>query len=524
MTDDKEEPKKPEDLPNQLKDFLKDKFGGQVFSMNFPGSESQTEPADSNDDSTDNKKDLLVEFDMKPVEVKEYLDRYVIGQHEAKKILSVAVCDHYNHLKDLFDEDSDEKKHDYVKQNVILLGPTGVGKTYLVRTLAELIGVPFVKADITKFSETGYVGGDVDDLVRELVRMSDGDISLAECGIVFLDEIDKIATSAEPVGRDVSGRGVQTGLLKLLEETEVPSKSPFDMGAQMREMMQMSRGQKAVKSTINTKHILFVVSGAFSNLPDIIEKRITATRVGFGASNGSTESKATNLIRKATTKDFIEYGFEPEFIGRLPIRVSLDDLTENDLFEILKHSEGSIIKQFRRSFKAFGIDVVFQDDGLQAIAEKAIDENTGARGLVTIMESSLRDFKFYLPGTNVKRFAANREMIESPNLVLNKLQEDPNYRIRPFLETQLKEFEEFFFEQNAIRITFDDSAIEKTIVMSEAKNMKIPDFLNEVLMDYVYGLRIIKDHTGQIEFLLKAENIDKPRDILDHWVKEALNS
>ncbi|MBU0754281.1 MAG: AAA family ATPase, partial [Planctomycetes bacterium] len=313
-----------------------------------------------------------LEFEWTPQEVKAYLDGYVIGQEQAKKILSVAVCDHYNHVRAVL---KDPEKHgdEYVKQNVILLGSTGVGKTYLIRTLARLVGVPFVKADITKFSETGYVGGDVDDLVRELVRMADGDTRLAECGIIFLDEIDKIATSAGPVGRDVSGRGVQTGLLKLLEETEVPARSPFDMAAQLRDAMQVSRGGKTGKSTINTKHILFVVSGAFTTLPEIIEKRLSSSRVGFSIQAQETPQEKA-ILKQVTTKDFIEYGFEPEFIGRLPIRVALDDLTKQDLFDILKHSEGSILKQYRENFKAYGMEVAFLDEGLSSVAEKAIEE------------------------------------------------------------------------------------------------------------------------------------------------------
>src|SRR6185312_12330857 len=199
------------------------------------------------------------EFKYKPRDVKAYLDRFVIKQDEAKKVLSVALCDHYHHVRLALDG---KETPNYAKQNIILIGPTGVGKTYLIRSIADLIGVPFVKGDATKFSETGYVGGDVEDLVRELYRRADGDVTRAQYGIIYIDEIDKIAAASNSTGRDVSGRGVQTNLLKLMEETEVPSRSQNDISGQIQAMMDMSQRKKS-PSTINTKHILFIVSGAF---------------------------------------------------------------------------------------------------------------------------------------------------------------------------------------------------------------------------------------------------------------------
>lgn len=518
MTDEKKKPPKPEEIQEQLQDFLKDKFGENMFSMSFQPFQGQA-PQEEPGQEERPRRDLS--FDFTPKEVKDYLDGYVIGQEEAKKILSVAVCDHYHHVRMVLDDPS-KASEDYVKQNVILLGPTGVGKTYLVRTLARLVGVPFAKADITKFSETGYVGGDVDDLVRELLRSADGDTELAECGIVFLDEIDKIASSQGPIGRDVSGRGVQTGLLKLLEETEVPSRNPFDMAAQMKEAMQVSRGKPSGKGTINTRHILFVVSGAFSTMPDIIEKRLTATQVGFSAP-AREEGEHKNILKRVTTKDFIEYGYEPEFIGRLPIRVSLEELTEKDLFDILKHSEGSIIKQYRDNFESYGIEAAFLDEGLEAVAERAIKENTGARGLVTVLESSLREFKFHLPGGPVKRFAVTRGLVEDPPAALKRLEENPNHGLGFFLEQQVRGFETDFEKRHGITIRFDETAVEKAVEAAEKAGEKIADYLDVTLMDYVYGLRIIKDHTGKSEFELTKENLQRPRDVLDGWVKKALN-
>ena len=515
MEDEEKTPPTPEEIQKQLKEFFKKRFGGQVFFHSMGEAPSEAPPVE---EEAEGKPPELT-FDRTPKEVKEYLDRYVIGQEEAKEILSVAVCDHYNHVRRVI-SDPEAAREEYVKQNVILLGPTGVGKTYLVRTLADLIGVPFVKADITKFSETGYVGGDVDDLVRELLRMADGNVTLAECGIVFLDEIDKIASTAEPVGRDVSGRGVQTGLLKLVEETEVPTRSPFDMAAQLRDMMQLSRGGRPTKNTINTRNILFVVSGAFTRLPEIVEKRISAARVGFGASGGETVHG--NLLQRAVTRDFMDFGFEPEFIGRLPVRVALDELTEEDLFRILKLSEGSIVKQYRRNFEAYGVEVAFTHEGLRAVAEKAIKECTGARGLVTVMEYTLRRFKFHLPGSGVRRFAVTREVVEDPGETLARLLADPSWGEKIFLETEVRAFEESFLNTHGIRICFDASAVEETVRMCREQDLSPAGLLEDRLMDYVYGLRIIREHTGKDSFTLTGENLKRPREVLDGWVKEAL--
>ena len=206
-----------------------------------------------------------MKFDLKPKEIKQYLDRYVIKQDEAKKALAIAVCDHYNHVRECH-EDPTAADADYSKQNIVILGPTGVGKTYLIRHIAKLIGVPFVKADATRFSETGYVGANVDDLIRELVTQAEDNLELAQYGIIYLDEADKIATPPNIIGRDVSGRGVQIGLLKLMEETEVDLRAGNDVASQMRAAMEFQKSGKVEKEVINTRHILFIISGAFTGM------------------------------------------------------------------------------------------------------------------------------------------------------------------------------------------------------------------------------------------------------------------
>jgi endopeptidase Clp ATP-binding regulatory subunit ClpX len=335
-------PPSPEEFQRQLQDFMRQHLAGatQAKAEADPPPESSEPPSPGKDFS----------FARKPREVKGYLDRFVIKQDEAKKVLSVALCDHYHHVRLAFEG---REQPNYAKQNLILLGPTGVGKTYLIRNAADLIGVPFVKGDATKFSETGYVGGDVEDLVRELLRRADGDFQRAQYGIIYIDEIDKIASVSNVNGRDVSGRGVQTNLLKLMEETEVPSRSPNDIGGQIQAMMDFSQRGKKQPATINTRHILFIVSGAFDGLEKIVRKRQREASIGFSTPPAKTGSDGS-VLDEAQTRDFIEFGFEPEFIGRLPVRVVCQPLTVDDLFCILKTSEGSIIRQYEQTFSAYG--------------------------------------------------------------------------------------------------------------------------------------------------------------------------
>ena len=348
-------------------------------------------------------------FHLKPADIAKHLNRFVIGQREAKKVLSVALCDHFQHVRMTV---AGQAAPFYQKQNVLLLGPTGVGKTHLIRSAAELIGVPFVKADATKFSETGYVGGDVDDLVRDLVRRAGGDVKRAGHGIIYLDEVDKLATRGEGGGRDVSGRGVQTNLLKLMEDGDVPVVSPNDMTGQLQNAMSSMRGGGGAQpETINTRHILFIVSGAFSGMAELIRQRL-------GAKN---KAATDELLAQTTTADLAGYGLEPEFIGRLPVRVACHGLDTEDLFNVLRKSESSLIYQYERAFAAYGIHCEFKDDGLRRLAELSVSEQTGARGLMTICERVFRDFKFQLPSSRVKKFAVTARLVDSPAAELRRL-------------------------------------------------------------------------------------------------------
>ena len=347
-------------------------------------------------------------FTLKPADIARHLNRFVIGQNEAKKVLGVALCDHFQHVRLTLEG---KEAPFYQKQNVLLLGPTGVGKTHLIRSAADLIGVPFVKADATKFSETGYVGGDVDDLVRDLIRRAGGDIKRASHGIIYLDEVDKLAGSSDGGGRDVSGRGVQTNLLKLMEDGDVPVLSPNDVTGQLQSAMSAARGNTpGMPDTISTRHILFIASGAFVGIDQIIRDRLTSPQLGL--------EKAHAQI---STADFIRFGLEPEFVGRLPVRVACHALDENDLFNVLSRSESSLIHQYERSFAAYGISLRFEPDALRRLAALARDEKTGARGLMTVLERTFRDFKFRLPSTKIRTLTITANTVENPSAALAKL-------------------------------------------------------------------------------------------------------
>lgn len=507
-------PPTPEELQKKLAEFMKQNFGDKVVVQAVPqpdfikseeeGAAAETRP-------------FSLDFHFKPKDIKAHLDRFIIQQNDAKKVLSIAVCDHYNHVRAVERGESSAHSPDYLKPNVVLLGPTGVGKTYLIRCIAEFIGVPFVKGDATKFSETGYVGGDVEDLVRDLVHRADGNVKLAQYGIIYIDEIDKIASAAQSAGRDVSGRGVQTGLLKLMEETEVSLRSPTDLQAQLQAAMEFQRRGKAKREVINTRHILFIVSGAFDKLEDIVRQRIRTSAMGFSAELRS-EWPVAELLRQARTEDFVKYGFEPEFVGRLPVRVVCDDLTENDLYEILRRSEGSLVHQYESDFRPYGIEVLFSDEGLRAIARAAAREGTGARGLLTVCERVLRDFKFELPSSNIKRFVVTPETVADPRRALQKLLDSPQTGERAVMAQMAQEWAQRFSEQHDLLVRFSDEAVEALIARARAEEKGVRELCNTLFKDYQFGLNLIRKNTGKSEFVLPPEAVHDPDKILSSWV------
>ena len=503
-------PPSPEEFQRQLQELMRQHLSGAA-----PDPQAKPAPSQSPVTPEPETPSASFQFAMKPREVKAYLDRFVIKQEEAKKVLSVALCDHYHYVRLAMDG---KPQPNYAKQNIILAGPTGVGKTYLIRSIADLVGVPFVKADATKFSETGYVGGDVEDLVRDLVRLANGDVTRAQYGIIYLDEIDKIAAAGNASGRDVSGRGVQTNLLKLMEETEVPARAPNDIAGQIQAMMEMSqRGGKKQPSTINTRHILFVVSGAFEGLDKIVRRRLREATIGF-ASKGQTVETNEEALAKAHTRDFIEYGFEPEFIGRLPVRVYCHPLQVDDLFEILKNSEGSIIRQYEQSFAAYGLEVLFRDDGLRRIAELAGEEQTGARGLMTVCERVFRDFKFELPSSPVKRFVVTRELADHPVADLQKLLVEHQREEKAVMGQLVKDFAGRFQQTHILIIEFTDAAVDRLVAEALGQSVSIRDLCAAKFKDYQFGLKLIAQNTGQTRFVVDVDAVDAPDKVLSDWV------
>lgn len=506
-------PPTPEEFQRQLNEFMRQHF------QNPPAGSSTTANAKAETTGTPHTTEVeepvdLFKFDKKPREVKSYLDRFVIRQDEAKKVLSVALCDHYHHVRLALEG---KAQPNYAKQNVILLGPTGVGKTYLIRSAADLIGVPFVKGDATKFSETGYVGGDVEDLVRELMRRANGDVNRAQFGIIYIDEIDKIASNPNLSGRDVSGRGVQTNLLKLMEETEVPARAAQDIGGQIQAMMDMQQRGKKAATSINTKHILFIVSGAFGGLEKVIRRRQREATIGFAAASTETVQD-DRVLDHVLTRDFIDYGFEPEFIGRLPVRVVCHPLAVDDLFTILKTSEGSIIRQYEQTFAAYGIEVLFRDDGLRRIAELAYEEKTGARGLMTVCERIFRGFKFELPSTPVKRFVVTRELVDHPDAELQKLLAEHANEERAVMRQIAHDFAARFHETHGHTLKFTEAAADRLVVLALEKNQPVRDLCAERFKDFHFGLKLIAQNTGQQEFVLDIDAVETPDKILSEWV------
>src|SRR5712664_2840044 len=510
----------PEELKTKITEFMKQNFGDRVSVAAFPAPEPAEAEPEEKPEKVDNKE---FEFNLLPRDIKAHLDRFVIKQDEAKKVLAIAVCDHYNHanyLRRLEKEDARRAQEiEYSKQNVILVGPTGVGKTYLIKHIADLIKVPFVKADATKFSETGYVGGDVEDLVRELVHKANGDVNLAQFGIIYIDEIDKIASAGNLIGRDVSGRGVQTTLLKLMEETEVPVRSMNDLQAQLQAAFEFQRRAKAKRETINTLHILFVVSGAFEKLKEQVARRVRQAQIGFRAE--PVQVMDNELFQHVTTQDFIEYGFEPEFIGRLPVRVVCEDLDAKDLFDIMKYSEGSLLRQYERAFRAYGIEISFEDEALHLLAQAAATEKTGARGLLTVFEKLFRDYKYYLAGSGLSQLRVTAELVREPKRVLDRLMAEGEKQETKMLEAAARQFAEAFGKEHGLEIVFDESALRRLVERAQAERMNMNDLCTHLFKDYQFGLSLVKKNTGRTKFVLGAEAVDAPDRCLSELVVQS---
>ena len=503
---------------------LRSQLGGNAayFSIRDDGS-SNGAAADAEDTAA---LDAIRKFSFKPREIRDYLDRYVISQGEAKKVLATAVCDHYNHVRRCLDDDHLANR-DFAKSNVIMIGPTGVGKTYLMRCIARLIGVPFVKADATKFSETGYVGYDVEDIIRDLVKAADGNVQLAQYGIVYIDEIDKIASRTEGQ-KDVSGRGVQINLLKLLEETDVRLVAQNDMMGQMSNIINMQRGGTPPPSTISTKFILFIVSGAFDKIDKIIKRRLGSAVIGFERQPDANAPDAIDstaepaeLLKHIRTEDIVQYGFEPEFVGRLPVRVVLDGLGVQELEKILTTAENGIWEQFVETMAGYGIELTAAPQALHLVAEAAAREHTGARGLLTVLERLFRDFKFELPGTGITKLQLTEEMIREPAKTLQKLLDEHADLAAKLEYAEVEAFAKRYQAQTGFTLRFTPAAASRLLELARAAGKTVRGYCESQFKDFEYGLKLINRNRPQDTFDLDEHQVENPQATLTGWITES---
>ena len=572
-----------DEIQKDISEYISKKYG-MKFKIAAFGAAPEAARDKGEEEVTESKTDEVasIHFDMKPGELKAYLDEYMVRQDDAKEVLATKICTHFNRIK-RFELNRRKKRPDTVgeiKNNIIMIGPTGVGKTFLVKLIANKIGVPFVKGDATKFSETGYVGGDVEDLVRDLVQEARGSIELAQYGIIYLDEVDKLAASRGLFGPDVSRSGVQRALLKPLEETEVELRVPHDPISQMEAVQEFQRTGKREKKKISTKHILFIMSGAFNGLEEIVDRRRHQKGIGFGAEMPVKEGQAERL-KHLKAEDLIQYGFESEFIGRLPVVTVFEHLETEDLYKILKNPKSPILIAKKRDFKAYGIDLQFEDEALHKIAENAFKERTGARGLVSAVERVLIKFEHSLPSTEIHCLLVTPSMVDDPAGELERLLAHPDDTEReaaflhqavqeeecleklivqkipewertygvPFseervrlitrhaldrqtdVETVVEEIQAIqeaarnfigeFSERNDLDVSFSAAAVDALAEKAWKESLDLAGCLKAAFRNYAHGLKLIREKTGKRQFLIPAEGVENPEQYLNRLIQEA---
>lgn len=570
----------PKKIEKELGEFLNKKFGGTVKIVSPPPA-PQTQHSGEKKSGSENQKDLI-NFDIKPLELIRYLDQFVVKQDRAKSVLSTKVCTHFNRIKHArMNDENASRITGNIKSNILLLGPTGIGKTYIIKLIAKKIGVPFVKADATKFSETGYVGGDVEDLVRDLVKEADDNIELAECGIIYIDEIDKIASAGNVIGAQVSRTGVQRALLKPMEETDVDLKVPHDPVSMMQELERYQRTGQRHQRTVNTANILFIVSGAFNNLDDIIKERLDSKAIGFSAAHHHLKTEK-NLLNRVTAEDLVTYGFESEFIGRLPVRCVLEHLTEQDLFDILLMPNNPVILGKRLDFAAYGISLVFTREALKRLAKSAYNENTGARGLVSVVENALMPFEETLPSSHITVLTVTPDVIDNSRDELEKmlLPKNRDYYISLFNEAKqrweeditgyitdnwknlslrhgltlshyrsrlvakyfttkvtetgdavervksyhekVKQMEMEIMNSCDFNIVFEEDAVDFIIEQFIDYNVSSDDILTQIYDRFYDGLNLIREKSGKNRFFLSRKALEHHEEFLNDLIRDEL--
>lgn len=571
----------PKELEKEISEFLAKKFGDNVKIIS-PMVLTQEAVLDTTKESGKTGKKL--NFDLKPEELIAYLDQYVVKQDNAKAILATKICTHFNRIKRSMESDDPiGNMVGSIKNNVLMIGPTGVGKTYIIKLIANKIGVPFVKGDATKFSETGYVGGDVEDLVRDLVREADDDLELAQYGIVYIDEIDKIAASRNLIGADVSRTGVQRALLKPMEETEVDLKVPHDPISMIQEIEQFRKTGKREKRSVNTGNILFIMSGAFGELAPIIQKRLSRQGIGFGARIQKAEDKV-DILKNVRSEDLIEFGFESEFVGRLPVRAVFEHLTEDDLYCILKNPNNPIILGKKLDFAAYDIEIKFEDRLLRTLAEYAFTENTGARGLVSAVEKALLEYERKLPSAGIKKFPATSSILEKPQTsikaltasdqeqkiveLFDRLLQQEKESIREYLENnkinltekhsltltpsridlvaacyvnntmdignvikkiksyydEIKKIELYFFKNHDINIVLEEDAIDFIIEQLVESFVELKIIYEKIDQDFQHGLKLAREKIGRNRFFITRQALLDPEVYIGNLIKDKLES
>ncbi|NTW22270.1 AAA domain-containing protein [Candidatus Falkowbacteria bacterium] len=480
--------------------------------------------------------DFIANFTMRPAELISQLEKKVIGQEQALRILATKICGHYNAVRSRLAKGSNPMDDvDRIKSNILLVGPTGSGKSFLLKLIAKIVGVPFVKVDATKFTEAGYVGGDVEDIIRDLARktkLKDGqtDVALAQFGIVFIDEVDKIASSNGSIGPDVSRRGVQQALLTLIEDAEVSLKEKPDVEQIVRAYKLASEGKEIPPQTISTKNILFVFAGAFPGLEEIVGKRLTQKQLGFGAEI-RRKSDNKDLLRKTTNEDLKSFGMEPELLGRVPVRVMLDELTEEQLFTILRNPEAPIIMHFSEVMESYGVDVDFEDGVLRHIAKLAVSEGTGARGLLAAFEATIGVYETHLSETPVTKLTFTLPMIDGtiePLEFINALNDGYAERQEEALrlvaadkehQASIDGYVDYVKTKHALSLQFDADARNKISILALDAKQTDCDVCVRIFGECEAAFTLLANK-GRTHLIVTVAAVDSPMNFLENAFKE----